>query len=331
MEVKMNKKLFYSGLAMILIIAAGLLYRFYPYFLYKNNSSAQAQVKPGEEPTQPLSLSEYQNYLITLDRSNPAAVAGGIRVLEQSIPYYSLNDADQAFLAFNTYFVEALNHCNETFWQNEALISKLQTAIKGLNPPKTFEFLNKPSSMQKDSEIRNLVEQVNSCGFVIINREGTFYFDENADFLFNHFSKYLSVSLREFLNLRRRETAEGFTEDKDLLISFTKIGERIVDWENYLNNYPDSPLKELANYHYQLYLGTFLFGIDNTETFERKRLKPEIGKVYENFIKRFAKTKSAGLISRYYEVLKANDLKYTKAVEDFLRNNQVQILPGFEP
>lgn len=327
----MNKKLIYLGLAVILIAAASLIYRFYPYFLYRNNSFAQTQVKPGEEPVRPLSLSEYQNYLNTLDRSNPAAVAGGIRVLEQSIPLYSLNDADQAFLAFNTYFVEALNHCNETFWQNEALVSKLKAATKGLTPAKAFEFLNNPSSMQKDPEIRNLVEQVNACGFVIINREGTFYFDENADFLYNHFSKYLSVSLRDFLNLRRREVVEGFTEDNDLLISFTRIGERIIDWENYLNNHPDSPLQELANYHYQLYLGTFLFGIDNTKTFERKRLKPEIGMIYEKFIKRFAKTKSADLINRYYEILKANDLKYTKAVENFLRDNQVQILPGFEP
>jgi hypothetical protein len=327
----MNKKLIYSGLAIIILITAGLIYRFYPYFLYKNNGLAQAETKSLQEPNKPLSLSDYQNYLNSLDRSKPVAVASGIRALEESIPSYSLTEADQSFLAFNTYFIEALNHCNETFWQNESLITKLNNATQGLSTHETFEYLNKPSSMQKDSEIQDLVRQVNSCGFVIMKREGSFYFDENTDFLYNRFSKYLSVSLRDFLNIRRQETAEGFTKDNDLLISFTKIGERIIDWENYLNNYPDSPLKELANFHYQLYLGTFLFGINNAETFERKRLKPEIGKVYENFIKRFAKTKSAGLISRYYEVLKANDLKYTKAAEDFLQNNQVQILPGFEP
>ncbi len=327
----MNKKIIFAGLSVITLIVAGLIYRFYPYFLYKNTGFAQIQTKQAKEPTQPLTLSDYQNYLNTLDRSEPAAVASGIRVLERSIANFSVDEADQAFLSFNTYYVEALNHCNETFWQNEGLIAKLRTATKGLSAPKVFEYLNNPSPSRKDPEIRNLVKQTNSSGFVIIKREGSFYFDENADFLYQRFSKYLSVSLRDFLNLRRQEAAEGFAEDAGLTISFAKIGERIINWENYLNNYPNSPLKELANYHYQLYLGTFLFGIDNTEVFERKRLKPEIRKVYESFITKNIKTKSGNLISRYYNVLRSNDFKYTKAAANFLRENQVQILPGFEP
>ncbi|NLW46238.1 MAG: hypothetical protein GXY86_02705 [Firmicutes bacterium] len=327
----MNKKLIYSGLAIIILITAGLIYRFYPYFLYKNNGFAQAETESVQEPNKPLSLSDYQNYLNSLDRSKPIAVASGIRVLGKSIPFYSLTEADQSFLAFNTYFIEALNHCNETFWQNESLLSKLNKATQGLSTHEAFEYLNKPSSNQKDSEIRSLVEQVSSCGFVIIKREGNFYFDENSDFLYNHFSKYLSISLRDFLNLRRQEAAEGFTEDSNLMISFTKIGERIIDWENYLNKYPDSPLKELANFHCQLYLGTFLFGIANTETFERKRLKPELRQIYESFIDQYPQSKSANLISGYYEVLRANDFKFTKAAENFLRDNRIHILPGFEP
>lgn len=327
----MKKKLILAGLALFTLITAGLLYRFYPYFLYKKMDFAQVQARPDKEPTQPLSLTDYQNYLITLDRANPSAVASGIRVLELSIPHFSVNEADQSFLAFNTYYVEALNHCNETFWQNDRLVAKLRTGTQGLSASKIHEYLNKPSSLQKDPEIQKLVQQTNSSGFILMIHQGSFYFDENSDFLYNRFSKYLSVSLRDFLDLRRREKAEGFMEDAELQISFTKIGERIIDWETYLNKYPDSPLKELAIYHYQLYLSAFLFGIDDTKAFERKRLKPEIIKVYEDFQLRFAKTRSANLISRYYKVLRTNDFKYTKAAEKFLYDNQIQILPGFEP
>lgn len=327
----MNKKLLFIGLAILILTIGSLIYHFYPYFLYKTNGFAQVQANPDKEPTQPLSLTDYQNYLITLDRSKPSAVASGIRALELSIPHFSIDEADQSFLAFNTYYIEALNYCNEIFWQNDRLVTKLRKATQGLSASKTHEYLNKPSSLQKDPEIRNLVQQTNSSGFVLKMRQGSFYFDENSDFLYNRFSKYLSVSLRDFLNLRRQETAEGFTEGAKLQISFAKIGERIIDWENYLNEYPDSPLKELAIYHYQLYLSTFLFGIDDTKVFERKSLKPEIKKVYEDFQLRFAKTRSGNLISRYYKVLRAYDFKYTKAAEKFLYDNQIQILPGFEP
>lgn len=319
------------GLATVLLIA-GLIYRFYPYFLYKNTSNlTHVPTNTVKEPTQPLSLSDYVNYLNSLNRSEPAAVASGVRVLERSILNFSTNEADQSFLALNTFYIEALNHCNETFWQNESLVAKLRTTTQRYSKSKLFEYLNKPSALQKDPEIKNLVQQISSCGFILSTREGDFYFAENPDFFYNRFSKYLSESLRDFLNLRRQEATEGFAEDAGLQISFSKIGERIINWELYIDKYPDSPLQELANYHYHLYLGTFLFGMDNSRTFEQKRLKPEIKKVYENFKLRFANTKSGSLISRYYEILRSDDFKYTKAAEGFLRNNHVQILPGIQP
>ncbi|NLY76204.1 MAG: hypothetical protein GX075_13050 [Firmicutes bacterium] len=319
-----------EGLFVTILILAGLGYWFYPYYLSKTINPVAPQIQPVKEPTQPLSLAEYQDYLNSLDRSQPAAVAGGIRVLERSIPHYSGKDADLAFLAFNTFYIEAQNHCNETFWRNEALIAKIRSATQGMTADQIHEYLNQPSALQKDPEIKEFARQISSGGFVLKSRAGNFYLVENPDFFYNKFSKYLSESLREFLDLRRRETAEGFTANGDLLISFKKIGERIINWEVYLDKYPDSPLKELADYHRQLYLGVFLFGMEDSRTFERKRLKPELKAVYEDFSERFSATKSGDLIGRYYEVLRANDYQYTKEVADFLETNQVQIYPGLQ-
>lgn len=327
----MNKKMVISGLAILVIILAGLTYRFYPYFLYQSSHSIPAPAVPVKEPTQPLDLSGYQDYLSSLDRSKIQALADGIGVLERSIPNYSPEEADQSFLAFNTFYIESLNHYNETFWQNENLNAKLKSAIQNLTPAQAFEYLNIPSSSQKDQEIKDLVRQVNSSGLILAVSEGGFYFSENPDFLYNRFSKYLSESLRVFLELRRQETIEGFTNSAGLRIPFAKIGEQVINWEKYIEKYPDSPLKELADFQYQLYLGTFLFGMDNYKVFEDNRLKPDIGKVYQDFTQQYAHTKSANLINRYYQVLRANNFKFTKAVESFLSENHVPILPGLEP
>ncbi len=327
----MNKKIIVAGIFLLVLIGAGIIYFFHPYFLYQTSNPTPTPAGPRKEPNQPLDLPGYQDYLGSLDRSKLQSLASGIKVLERSIPNYSLEEADQSFLAFNTFYIESLNHYNETFWQNENLNAKLKSATRNLSPSQAFEFLNTPSALQKDPEIKNLAQQVSSSGLILAVSEGGFYFSENPDFLYNRFSKYLSESLRGFLELRRHEAAEGFIGESGLQIPFAKIGERIVAWEKYNEQYPDSPLKELAGFQYQLYLGTFLFGIDNYKVFEEELLKPEIRKVYEDFAKKFVHTKSANLINRYYHVLRVNDFKYTKAVESFLSDNHVPVLPGLEP
>lgn len=331
----MNKKMVILGLVIVVSILAGLIYYLSPYLFYStpntNSNPIPTSAPPVKEPTKPLDLLSYQDYLSSLDRSQIQSLASGIKVLEENIPNYSPEEADQSFLAFNTFYIESLNHYNETFWQNETLNAKLKAATRNLTPARTFEYLNIPSDVQKDPEIKELVQQVSSSGLILAVSEGGFYFSENPDFLYNRFSKYLSESLRAFLELRRQETIEEFTNSAGLRIPFAKIGEQVINWEKYIEKYPDSPLKELADFQYQLYLGTFLFGMDNHKVFEDGRLKPEIGKVYQNFSQQYPHTKTANLINRYYQVLCANDFKYNEAVENFLSENHVPILPGLEP
>lgn len=332
MNLKKNKIVLYITATVFGLTVAGLLYWFYPFFLYRNTSGPITNsTKPFKEPSQPLSLSGYLNYLNSLDRSDPAAIASGINVLEQSIPAFSIEEADQSFLAFNTFYIEALNLCNETFWQDEKLITKIKNATRGFSGNKLFEFLNQPSALQKDPDIKNLVQKVASSGFILTMREGDFCLIDNPDFLYQHFSKYLSESLRVFLELRRQDATEGFAYDSAAVISFPTIAKHIIDWETYLDKYPESLLQDLANYYYQLNLNTFFFGTANFKVFEKKHLKPEVGKEYKDFIKLYAKTKSGNLISRYYELLRSNDFKYSKTAENFLRTNHVQIFPGIEP
>lgn len=326
----MNKKIIVFGIAMIILIGAGFSYRFYP-FLCQNVPTVLVQASPLPGPTGPLNPSDYQTYLDSLDRSELQSLVRGVKILELNIPNYSLVEADQAFLAFNTFYIESLNYCNETFWQNESLNSKLRAAIQGLSPTQVNEYLNIPSGLQEDREIKNFVQQISDGGLILTASEGGFYLSENPDFLYNRFSQYLSPSLQAFLQLRRQETAEGFIGNNGLEIPFAKIGERVIKWEKYNDQYPDSPLGELADYQYQMYLGVFLFGIDTSKVFEDKQLKPEIRKVYENFEQLYADTKTANLISRYYDVLSANDFKYNEVVEKFLHDNHVPILPGLQP
>lgn len=138
----MNKKLVIGGLIILVPILAGLIYYFSPYFRYStssNTTTIPTQAPPVKEPAQPLDLLDYQAYLSSLDRSQIQSLASGIRLLEQNIPNYSPEEADQAFLAFNTFYIESLNNYNETFWQNEPLNAKLKAATRNLTPAQAFE------------------------------------------------------------------------------------------------------------------------------------------------------------------------------------------------
>ena len=87
------------------------------------------------------------------------------------------------------------------------------------------------------------------------------------------------------------------------VISFTEVSERIIYWENYLNRYPNSKLFYKSKEYYSEYLNDYLFGMDNTPTydFETKLILDETKKEFNRFIKANPKSKSARIVNLFLE------------------------------
>lgn len=162
-----------------------------------------------------------------------------------------------------------------------------------------------PMPRKKRSE---LVSRVKNVGWVVKETEGSYYIGEEGGWLLKEFKSILSKSWKNYFALRDVEIKEGFSEDGGLIITWEKLGDRIINWERFLARYPRFPLNKSVNYYHTLYVRTLLSGIDNSRIsgWEDNRLFPEVKREYERFIKVNIKSKYHQIFKDYYEVLSKN-------------------------
>ncbi len=79
-----------------------------------------------------------------------------------------------------------------------------------------------------------------------------------------------------------KENESNYAADAGLIITWEELGERLIFWENFINKYPKSKLLKTVREDYHNYLYDYLFGMDNTMTYESAD-----GKLYDENIKEF--------------------------------------------
>lgn len=185
---------------------------------------------------------------------------------------------------------------------------------------------------EEDAEVREFLELLDECGLDLFMTEGNFYVDVQPDFFYETFKNNSSPSLKTFLELRDRELKNTFSEDAMLLISFNDLADRIYNWNKYLHDYPDTKMKHEANYFYEIYLETYLTGMDNTSLFDRESriLLPEVKQSYESYINNYPDTKPGMIIKEYYEILKRNQFEHSDSIDYILKKYNLNKAHGIQ-
>ena len=98
--------------------------------------------------------------------------------------------------------------------------------------------------------------------------EGMVEIKTKNDYYHNIFENYVSDDYKEYIAIKSEEDKVSYSADASLLISFEKIGERVMVWEKLLAKYPTSKLRNKIREQYQSYQSDYLFGMDNTSTIE---------------------------------------------------------------
>ncbi|WP_431292752.1 hypothetical protein [Pedobacter sp. P26] len=98
--------------------------------------------------------------------------------------------------------------------------------------------------------------------------EGIVEIKTKNDFYHNIFENYVSDDYKEYIAIKCEEDKVSYSADASLLLSFEKIGERVIVWEKLLAKYPASKLRNKIREQYQSYQCDYLFGLDNTSTIE---------------------------------------------------------------
>ncbi len=119
------------------------------------------------------------------------------------------------------------------------------------------------------------------------------------NFYYNVFKNYVTKDYSDFLLLEAKDNSVLYSADAGISITFEEVSERVLYWENYLNKYPKSKLFEKAREDFINYCTNYLFGMDNTPTFEysNNEIYPENQLEFDRFISKNPKSKLAALVN----------------------------------
>ena len=96
--------------------------------------------------------------------------------------------------------------------------------------------------------------------------EGIVTIRELPSLYYDVFKDYVTDDYKEYLKIWAKDNEKLYQADAGLLVSFEEIGERIVTWESFLNQYPDTKLNIKVTALLNSYREDYLLGMENTPT-----------------------------------------------------------------
>ena len=138
---------------------------------------------------------------------------------------------------------------------------------------------------------------------------------EVPNYYYNIFKDYVTGDYREYLEITYKENEDPYFTDGSILVSYDKIADRLLTWENFLKKYPNSNLAEIANEKCNIYRRIYILGSDNSPTREGGWENNELFYIPENnlkefnrFIEKYPDSPTVELIKFYLENYKNKDV-----------------------
>ena len=157
--------------------------------------------------------------------------------------------------------------------------------------------------------------------------EGMVTIRELPNLYYDMFKDYVTDDYKEYLKIWAKDSEKLYQADAGLLVSFEEIGERIVTWESFLNQYPDTKLNIKVTALLNSYREDYLLGMDNTPTLDGGydnipiTVDEVAKKEYDRFMKKYPNSPTVELIKYFLENYQNNN------IYDLIRN---KILNEFE-
>ena len=275
-------------------------------FIHFNSSAAFTEQEQN-------SLDTYQQFLDSLDQTDISSISKASAQYILTVAPDTQAVKDEAFLFFLKFYTESskalwafLQDPERVFaWVKITEEPKRRTCELNSGGARTFDlhpngFAQSGSltaAIWRMSEEPTLAALLKRNGFSWVGDEGYWYTFHTPDFVTDIFLPHISDSLKEYILLRSLEVPNLYCADGSLTLSSTELVRRVLAWENYLTDFPDSLLHSDAVYLYRAYLGTFLF-LDNYRQPESD--ESEYPREWKQYIEDNPERKSAEFVKEYY-------------------------------
>ena len=144
--------------------------------------------------------------------------------------------------------------------------------------------------------------------------EGMVTIRELPHLYYDIFKAYVTDDYKEYLKIWAKDNEKLYQADAGLLVSFEEIGERIVTWESFLNQYPDTKLNIKVTALLNSYREDYLLGMDNTPTLDGGydnipvTVDEVAKKEYDRFMKKYPNSPTVELIKYLLENYQNNNI-----------------------
>ncbi|QEK13461.1 hypothetical protein FQB35_14980 [Crassaminicella thermophila] len=169
----------------------------------------------------------------------------------------------------------------------------------------------------QDEDLRAFVVETLKGGYKYVMLEGAYYPIIDYSIL-RKYKPFLSDQMKDYIEITAEESDKLTWNDAAVVISWEELGNRVIQAENYVSKYPQSPKKKEVGELYAMYMGAYLYGASNTPLFdyETKEIKDELLKSYKKTISENPETVTAQTIKEYLKIIEENDYKVNDYVMD---------------
>ena len=164
---------------------------------------------------------------------------------------------------------------------------------------------------------------LDNYGLEVVEIEEGFMLTEKKDFYYNIFKNYVSDDYRDFIKL--------CSEDIEYIDYFSSleehpeiIADKVINWEKFLEKYPDSKLEEKANNIYYSYRDDYILALTSSQTTEvlkNGKINEDV-KELNRFKNKYPNSPTTKIIKYYLENYKnenINDMLVDKNEEIYNR------------
>lgn len=168
----------------------------------------------------------------------------------------------------------------------------------------------------EDVGLQIYVEELKDTGYKLVVKDGKYLPEIDYSF-YDQFVDYLSEEMKTYLELMGLRKELLFTADQRLPITWDEVFDRLMRFENFLTQFPESKKKDVVWLNYEYYTKLYLYGTEGTPAFNLSDneldnwLKVSYSNIYlgstnSDFIKYF---------KEYLQVMVSEEYILTEAVD----------------
>lgn len=190
-----------------------------------------------------------------------------------------------------------------------SLIKELETnEYNSLSIYNKWENETAPDSIQKKMELYDKLQIK-----IIENNDGTYNLKYRPGFYYEMFKHKASRDLREYLKIATSQRKNPIVLNGEINEDWSEISNRLIVWENFIKQNPNSAFKEDAKGKYLELIQLYFFGNKNERPYslEIKKIEPQVEQEYMNFVKKYGKTTTGTLTKNYLDYFYTNDKNFS--------------------